>query len=140
MHHGHSSICLSIVTVTFSKKHDSLKWELMGLATISILFSGMAATTLAASSNHKPTAINQTVNALWFSSILLGICSATSCILGMEWHSITGWTPRPSDPGLVQTFRFIIKALTLPITITFLIQETNLLQEGLSLRIPKVNR
>lgn len=81
----------------------------MGLATISILFSGVAATVLAASSNHEPTAINQAVNTLWFSSILLGICSAASCVLGMEWHSITGWTPRPSDPGLVQTFRFILK-------------------------------
>ena len=42
------------------------------------------------------------VNALWFSSLLLGIFSAISSLLGMEWHSITKWSPRPNNPGFVK--------------------------------------
>ena len=74
----------------------------MGLATVSMLFSILSAALLSSSVTQDSTDLNDAVNALWFSSLLLGIFSAISSLLGMEWHSITKWSPRPNNPGFVK--------------------------------------
>ena len=91
-----------LVTLTFSRKHERVKLELMGLATVSMLFSILSAALLSSSVTQDSTDLNDAVNALWFSSLLLGIFSAISSLLGMEWHSITKWSPRPNNPGFVK--------------------------------------
>lgn len=94
----------------FSKKHEVVKFELLSLAAIAIIFSNIVATSLFLSATQTSVSLDNATSILWFSSLLSGIASSTVSLSGMEWHRQTVWAPRPSDPGYTFTSSCAIAA------------------------------
>jgi len=59
--------------------------NLVNLSTVATFFSAITATTLQFSYGETDTPIKITVNALWFSSLILSIAAAVSSLMGLTW-------------------------------------------------------
>lgn len=111
---GHTNSCewlifdIPSVLTAFTQKHESVRSDLQNLTAVATFFSSITATTLSVSFNGTSTSGERTTNVLWFSSLLLSVASATSSMLGLSWHSASGWAPKYEISSISAAMKYVI--------------------------------
>ncbi|KAF8903319.1 hypothetical protein CPB84DRAFT_1728396 [Gymnopilus junonius] len=90
---------VGVPTIRFAQKHGAE--NLLNLSTVATFFSAVTATTMQFSYQLDNTGVSNSVNCLWFGSLVFSIAAAVNSLLGLTWKQAMYRSPGHRVPWWV---------------------------------------